>query len=78
MKVDFANLINKELGREDGDDILVQLLSLKLLSEKGADQASMRILLNASMLQKRVIFESISRGINDIDKIKPDEKKTVA
>ena len=38
----------------------------------------MRILLNASMLQKRVIFESISRGINDIDKIKPDEKKTVA
>ena len=78
LKVDFANLINKELGREDGDDILVQLLSLKLLSEKGADQASMRILLNASMLQKRVIFESISRGINDIDKIKPDEKKTVA
>lgn len=77
-KVDFVNLINKELGREDGDDVMMQLLSLKLLNEKGADQQSMRILLNASVLQKRVIFESISRGINDIDKIKPDEKKTVA
>lgn len=78
LKVDFANLINRELGREDGEDIMIQLLSLRLISEKGADRASMRILLNAPMLQKRVIFESISRGINDIDKIKPDEKKSVA
>ncbi|MGY3804630.1 Crp/Fnr family transcriptional regulator [Pigmentibacter ruber] len=78
LKIDFANLINRELGREDGEDIMHQLLSLKLISEKGADRASMRIILNAPMLQKRVIFESISRGVNDIDKVKPDEKKTVA
>ncbi len=77
LKLDFPNLIGKELGRDDGDDVMIQLLSLKLIQEKGADQQSMKILLNAPQLQKRVIFESISRGINDIDKIKPDEKKTV-
>ena len=77
LKQDFPNLVGKELGRDDGEDIMIQLLSLKLIQEKGADQQSMKILLNAPQLQKRVIFESISRGVNDIDKIKPDEKKTV-
>lgn len=76
LKRDFPNLIGKELGRDDGEDVMMQLLSLRLIQEKGTDQLNMKIILNASQLQKRVIFESISRGINDIEKIKPDEKKT--
>jgi hypothetical protein len=75
-KSEFPTLINKELGREDGGDIMLQLLSLKLLAEKGVDQENLKIILNAPLLQKRIIFESISRGVNDIDKIKPDKKKT--
>jgi CRP/FNR family transcriptional regulator, cyclic AMP receptor protein len=77
LKQDFPNLISKELGRDDGEDIMTQLLTLRLIQEKGVDQQSMKIVLNAPQLQKRVIFESISRGVNDIDKIKLDEKKTV-
>lgn len=76
LKQTFPGLISKELGRNDGEEIMIQLLSLKLVHEKGIDQQNMKIIVNASQLQKRVIFESISRGVNDIDKIKTPEKKT--
>ncbi len=72
-KKEFVLLVNKELGRTDGQEITTQLIGFHLIQEKGADQQSKMIFFNASQLQKKVIFESISRGIHEIDQ--KEEKK---
>ncbi len=74
-KKDFPNMINRELGRQDGEEIMHKLMGYKLITEKGADEGSKRIFYNAIQLQKRIIFESISRAVNDLDSGKAVEKK---
>lgn len=84
-KADFPATLGRELGRQDGEEIMYKLMGYKILSEKGADEKSKRIFFNAIQVQKRIIFESISRIVNDVSQgkvpgkqaeEKTEEKKT--
>lgn len=60
-RTELASLVQTDLGREDGEFIISELISHDFIQEKDG-----LIHTNATRLQKTVVFESLSRILRDI------------